>query len=106
MKKLFLIFLLTGGLQLMAQQVRTAGEPNQELRKQEVPSLVTDNFIREFPAAEPTWSRDGENYKALFINVETRLPQVVVYNQKGEVVRREGHHDLPSKTDSLEVKKK
>jgi len=105
MKKLIIVLIVCATASLTAQTRGKGAEPTPELRKQEIPSLVLDQFTREFPAAEPRWSADGENYQAVFVNVETRLPQVVVYNKKGEVIRREGHHDLPSKTDSLEVEK-
>jgi hypothetical protein len=104
MKKLFFTLMICTAVSLNAQTGKGA-EPSPELRKHEIPSQVLDHFTREFPAAEPRWSRDGENYKAVFVNVETRLPEAVIYDKKGEVIRREGHHDLPSKTDSLEVEK-
>jgi hypothetical protein len=102
MKKLIILLSLGLTVSMSAQKTSVTAKEQTSVQKTEVPSLVLNNFTKEFPTAEATWTRDGENFKAEFINIETRVPQVIVYDKEGAVVRRESQLDNIPQPESTE----
>jgi hypothetical protein len=102
MKKFWSLLLLLVVSAIQAQQA--PGESlkgNIPVKNPEVPAPVLEKFTREFPSAQADWSLDGENYKAAFTNPDTRLKQIVIYDRKGNVVRRESELDKMSTPGAL-----
>lgn len=82
------------GLMLCGQPV--AG---QTVGKNIVPIVVEQKFLLENPDVKAIWSKDGDLYRAAFINPVNNLGYVLVYNKDGRVVKREKeleHNEYPA----------
>jgi hypothetical protein len=90
MKK-FLILLLICNFCIAQNSADPKGATPVE--KSEVPTLIIEKFTKEFPRVQPSWMREGDNFKAVFENQETHLPQSVIYDRNGNVIRRETQLD-------------
>jgi hypothetical protein len=76
---------LAGAVQAQTVQPGSpvAEDPNQ------IPSLVKDNFTREQPGDAGNWSKEGDNYRVEYVDKDSRLGHVIVYDRNGNVVRRD-----------------
>lgn len=54
-----------------------------------VPPAVEQKFVLEYPDAQAQWQSEGRNFKAKFINPVNNLGYIQVYDQQGNVLRRE-----------------
>jgi hypothetical protein len=70
---------------------QTANNPS--LDPKQLPAVVTENFTRQFPNVTPIWRKDGNNFKVSFVDPESKLGRVLVYDKKGNVVRSENEVD-------------
>lgn len=86
MKKL-LIVLLAGFMSFAAVS------QNKDVDAAQVPKAVSEQFTREHPGITPSWKADGKLYKAYYTDSKTNMGQLVVYDDKGNVQRRESELD-------------
>jgi hypothetical protein len=73
-----------------------------------VPVAVEQKFSIENPDAQARWKKDGEFYKALFVNPVNNLGYIIVYDKTGTVVRREKElerQDYPASISEHQEKK-
>src|ERR1043165_5969878 len=89
MKKTIFISALFLATSLGAQQTATVTNNTQTEDPAQVPSLVMENFTREHPASHGTWSKEGENHRVEFIDKESKVAHVIIYDRTGKVIRRD-----------------
>ena len=75
----------------------------QDIRPSEVPSVVANNFKKEFPkASDIEWELDGENYKVDF-EIGWGTDHEIWYDAAGNVLKHEeeiSNGDLPNEVAS------
>ena len=59
----------------------------------ETPTIITEEFTKHHPTLVPNWSREGQNYKAIYEDPATAKAVMIVYDKKGEVVHTESELD-------------
>ena len=59
----------------------------------EPPVIVKETFTKQHPEITPNWSNDDKNYKATFEDPKTAKQVIIVYDKKGEVIRKESELD-------------
>ncbi len=65
------------------------------------PAEVKDKFIKEHPSVTPSWSMDGKNFKAEFVDPNTFKGNCIVYDAEGNVIRRENEMENASYPKSI-----
>jgi|GEM_PF-6909474 len=55
----------------------------------ETPSLVVKQFKKDYPTQNPTWSKEGFNYRADYTDPATNMMGMVVYDKSGRILRSE-----------------
>jgi len=103
MKKLilFAVLFLNVAVSSVAQEGKTPSGDNAPAATGQIPSLVTERFSREFPGISGSWSTDGENYKVEFIDPQSHLGHIIVYDRNGNVIRRESELDGPKNPGAI-----
>src|SRR5688572_22265324 len=89
MKKLIVVIFLYLPGSFCAQAGGKSDISTQPQDPAQVPSLVKEAFTREHPQSHGTWSKEGENHKVEFVDKESRLGHVIVYDRTGKVIRRD-----------------
>ncbi len=102
MKKiLFCTLLFLNTSLFFAQEGKTPAGDKTPATAGQVPSLVTERFNREYPGISGNWSTDGENFKVEFVDPQSHLGHIIVYDRNGEVVRRESELDGPKNPGAI-----
>lgn len=91
MRYLFLI-VFTLGAHLMSAQSKGA-EEIPVIDPSQVAAQVVQNFTRDNPGISATWRNDGDNYRANYLDPNTKLGRIIIYNKNGQVLRRENEVD-------------
>src|SRR5688500_20058555 len=55
----------------------------------QVPGTINQRFTTDYPNIKPNWSTSGTNYRAEYMDTETRLGRAVLYDQNGNPVGKE-----------------
>lgn len=55
----------------------------------EMPSVVVNQFKKDYPACNPVWSKENYNYRADYTDPKTNLAGLVVYDVNGRALRTE-----------------
>jgi hypothetical protein len=69
------------------QSSLTAGKTVKE--EYMVPVAVEQKFVLENPDVKATWKKDGDFYKAQFINPINNLGYITIYDKDGNILRKE-----------------
>lgn len=93
----FLILCLTARPQVSI----TAGQEKTLSPQVEPPPVVTEKFKNEHPAITPSWSADGKNFRADFVDPESFKGRSIVYDPEGKVIRRESEVENSSYPQSI-----
>jgi hypothetical protein len=86
------ILVLAGSAQIPADAARGKSLPAQITP----PPAIEEKFKNEHPSVTPTWSMDGQNFKAEFIDPATFKGNSIVYDKEGNVMRRENEMENSS----------
>jgi hypothetical protein len=73
-----------------------------------VPPAAEQKFVIEHPDAHAQWKKDGEYYKAIFVNPVNSLGQVTVYDKAGHIIRKEREleqQEIPPTISEFQEKK-
>ena len=70
-------------------QATSSLSTNQKKAEAIVPPPVEQKFVIEHPDAKAQWKKDGEYYKAIFVNPVNNLGQITVYDKSGKIIRKE-----------------
>jgi hypothetical protein len=103
MKKIFLVSamlilqLCTG----LAQEGKTPGADKVPAESGQVPPVVLERFTREYPGISGTWAKDGDNYRVEFVDPQSHLGHIIVYDRNGDVIRRESELEGPGQPNAL-----
>ena len=96
---LFILFLYTiGTVNAQASGNKTG---NTSIDPKLVPASAIQNFTTRFPNVSAAWHMDGQNYRANYIDPESKLGCVVVYDKEGNVVRTENEVDSTGYPSSI-----
>ena len=90
----YYIALLFAFCLLVAGAQEAEKKASQSLEQSQVPAAVLDAFARQHPGNTGTWSKEGENYRVEFIDRNSRLAQAIVYDSKGNIVRRDSELEI------------
>src|SRR5687768_6805451 len=90
MKKLFICVLLTIAVTTAVSQNSTSGNTPPD---EQTPAAITDKFNSEHPGVPATWKKDGDNYKVDFVDPDSNMGQIIVYDRNGSILRRESELD-------------
>jgi hypothetical protein len=58
-------------------------------QQNQVPSSIKESFINQYPGEPALWKKDGKFYKVSFNDPVSHLGQIIVYDENGNVVRKE-----------------
>lgn len=86
MKKAFILLVAIFGINMATAQT-------QETSPAQVPGNISEKFMKEHPAVSPSWKTEGKNYKAFYTDPKTHMGQLVVFDDKGNVLRQESELD-------------
>ncbi len=92
MKPLFILMLtlLPGGIaQAQERSVETA------TATVVVPEPVKATFEKEFPGLQAKWEADDKNFKAIYANPKTNSKGIIIYDNSGQVIRRDTEVAVP-----------
>ncbi len=53
------------------------------------PDNVNDSFTKNHPNVVPNWSKDGENFRAIYEDPLTHKGVLIIYNKQADVIRSE-----------------
>lgn len=89
MKRIFLTALLFGAFSISnAQSDEATG-----LDPKQVPAVVVQSFTTQFPTVTPSWHKDGDHFRVKYIDAQSKLGRVMVYDKEGNVLRTENEVD-------------
>lgn len=60
-----------------------------------VPEPVKATFEKEFPGIQAKWEADDKNYKATYANPKTNSKGIIIYDNSGQVIRRDTEVAVP-----------
>lgn len=72
---------------------RAQNAEDTSLDPRQVPAVVVENFTKQFPNVTPAWHKDGAHYRVSYIDPQSKLGRVLVYDKEGSVVRTENEVD-------------
>src|SRR5688572_6556895 len=102
MKKIILISVMLCSMScLFAQEGKTPGADRMPAESGQIPSMVVERFNREYPGVSGNWIKDGENFRVEFVDPQSHLGHIIVYDRNGEVIRRESELDGPSNPNAI-----
>ncbi len=88
-----LIFLLFVCCRTAYSQIPEKQGEDVSLDPKQVPAVAVQNFTSQNPNATPAWRMDGQNYRASYVDPQSKLGRIVVYDKNGNVVRTENEVD-------------
>ncbi len=77
----------TNSRQTTTQQTTTKTTTTQQ--NPQVPADVSKRFGTEYPDMRSTWSMSGANYRAEYMDTQTRMGRAIVYDKMGNPVGKE-----------------
>lgn len=60
-----------------------------------VPEPVKATFEKEFPGLQAKWEADDKNFKAIYANPKTNSKGIIIYDNSGQVIRRDTEVAVP-----------
>jgi hypothetical protein len=60
------------------------------------PLVILEHFARNYPDATPFWSMEGKDYTVMFIDPQTALRHIILYDKHGTILRSENELDTSS----------
>lgn len=60
-----------------------------QVKGRQVPAVILNKFKADYPGEQPTWSKDGNYYRADFVDGKQMNGHAVAYDAKGNVIYRE-----------------
>lgn len=66
-----------------AAPVNTVNTNTESVDASTTPEAITKHFNNDYPNEIATWHKDGDNYKAYYIDSQTKLRRTVVYDKNG-----------------------
>ena len=93
MKRFFIKMLCVFLSSALFSQVNNKPVEAPSIDPKQVPAVVIQNFTTRYPNVSAAWHLDGKNYRANYIDPESKLGCVVVYDKAGNVVRTESEVD-------------
>lgn len=87
MKKLIILLFIAFGFNVNSQTFGIA--KGQTVTTNETPESVTKQFKKDYPAFNPIWSKEGDDYRADYTDPATNMSGMVVYNRNGRTLRTE-----------------
>lgn len=64
-----------------------------------VPESVKATFEKEFPGLQPKWEADDKNFKAIYSDPKTNSKGIIIYDNSGQVIRRDSEVAVPKNPD-------
>jgi hypothetical protein len=65
------------------------------------PLVILDHFARNYPDATPFWSMEGKQYIVMFIDPQTALRRIIMYDKHGTILRSENEIDTTLCPESI-----
>lgn len=92
MKTIILFLLLTGMWKSISAQERSIQSATSTVV---VPEPVKATFEKEFPGLQPKWEADDKNFKAIYADPKTNSKGIIIYDNSGQVIRRDTEVAVP-----------
>lgn len=78
---------------LTAQSIQITASQPPALNPSQVPPAAITSFTNENPGISGTWRAEEKNYRVNYIDPNTKLARIIIYDKDGKVVRRENEVD-------------
>lgn len=92
MKTIILFLFLTGMGKAISAQERSIQSATSTVV---VPEPVKATFEKEFPGVQPKWEADDKNFKAIYADPKTNSKGIIIYDNSGQVIRRDTEIAVP-----------
>lgn len=93
MKRIFFLSAFIWMMSALSAQTSNSNDAAQNLDPKLVPAVAVQNFNAQFPSVTPAWHLDGKDYRASYIDPQSKLGRIIVYDKDGQVVRSENEVD-------------
>src|SRR5688572_28331687 len=89
MKKIILIGAILLQINSVMAQTNTATGSGTNTGSVNTPQTVTNRFNTDYPNMNATWTRDGDYYRAEYMDNQSNMSRAVVYDRDGNTVYNE-----------------
>lgn len=60
-----------------------------------IPEAVKTTFEKEFPGLQAKWEAEDKNFKAIYADPKTNSKGIIIYDNSGQVIRRDTEVAVP-----------